>query len=153
MSLHNRRWLRVIALFIAFLLPILAASSLSLAQESGKQTPPVETSGKKFKNIQVLKDLPANQLIPVMRQYNAALGVKCDACHVIGTNHTGFEKDDKEMKRTARTMIVLVRDINKRQKALHGKATCFMCHHGSTEPQLQMEAEKAEESHEKPKTP
>ena len=71
------------------------------AAENPKPKPTQEV----FKNIQVLKDLPAEQLIPVMREYNASLGVKCDFCHVISPNHTGFEKDDKKMKQTARHLV------------------------------------------------
>jgi hypothetical protein len=123
---------RTMGIIIAVCLPIITASTLSLAQDDSK---PVVTAGKQFKNIKVLKDLPANQLIPVMHKFNDALGVKCDACHVIGPNHTGFEKDDKEMKLRAREMLLMVQDINKNQKTLHGSATCYMCHHGSPEPQ------------------
>jgi hypothetical protein len=37
---------------------------------------------KQFKNIQALKGIPANQLIPSMQFIAASLGVECDYCHV-----------------------------------------------------------------------
>ena len=70
-----------------------------------------------------------------MRTWNASLGVKCDFCHIINPDHSGFEKDDKPEKGMARTMVIMTTDMNKHQKALEGKATCFMCHQGHEQPQ------------------
>src|SRR5512139_1862228 len=39
-------------------------------------------ASEQFKNIQVLKDVPADQLIPTMQFMAASLGVGCDLCHV-----------------------------------------------------------------------
>ena len=132
--ISNKRQLRIFGLAAALTLPVLTLGAFTFAQEKGTMKP--ETSGHKYKNIKVLKDLPADQLIPVMHQFNDALGVKCDACHIIEADHKGFDKDDKPMKEAARKMILMVRDIKSKQKALGGKGTCFMCHHGSPEPQL-----------------
>ena len=38
-------------------------------------------------------------------------------------------------KDVARKMIQLVHDLNKKSKILDNKASCFMCHHGKSEPQ------------------
>lgn len=89
----------------------------------------------KPKNLKVLKNLPPGQLIPVMRQFNAAMGVRCDYCHVVNADHTGFDRDDKPQKEMARKMILMVNDLNAHQKVLNKKATCFMCHHGSAKPE------------------
>jgi hypothetical protein len=121
-------------LTLGILVPTLLPSVLCLAQEPTKPAKP-ETSAQKYKNIKVLKDLPADQLIPKMRSWNVALGVKCDACHVINPDHTGFEKDDKPMKQTAREMVLMATDLNKRQKVVSGQVTCYMCHRGQAEPQ------------------
>ena len=58
-----------------------------------------ETAGKKFKNVQVLKDVPADQLIPSMQFISASLGVECDFCHVENAGKMEFDKDDKEEKK------------------------------------------------------
>ena len=110
--------------------------SLVGAQESTPATKkkPV-TARQQYKNIKVLKDLPADQLIPVMHNINTSLGVRCDFCHVINPDHTGFEKDDKPAKETARQMVLMVQRLNRREKAVDNKATCFMCHHGRPEPE------------------
>ncbi len=47
-------------------------------------------------NIQVLKDLPADDLDGVMRFMAASLGVHCDFCHVTS------EKGDWPMESTTR---------------------------------------------------
>ena len=63
-----------------FLNPTLIASTavLGLTVALGAQTePPKEkTAAEAYKNIQVLKDVPANQLLPGMRYITTALGVK-----------------------------------------------------------------------------
>ena len=98
-----------------------------------------EKAGKKYKNIKVLKDLPADQLIPVMHEYNVALNVKCSFCHdtTVGPDgkRTGYEKDTNKVKDQARQMILMTEKINKSFKAVDKQATCFMCHHGHPEPE------------------
>lgn len=67
-----------------------------------------KTAVQQFKNIQVLKDIPADQLIPAMQFISASLGVECEFCHVEGA----FEKDDKKPKQTARVMVGMMFTIN-----------------------------------------
>jgi hypothetical protein len=100
-----------------------------------------ELASKRFKNIRVLKNLPADRLIPVMRGWSESLGVRCDFCHVEGPNHTGFEKDDKPTKRMARQMVTMTEDLNKHQRILDNRATCYLCHHGKPEPEARPGAE------------
>lgn len=124
---------RRIALTSLCILPALALGVLSIAQETPAAKP--QTAKQKFKNIKVLKDLPADQLGPLMRQFNTALNVKCDFCHIINPDHSGFEKDDKPMKEEARKMILMSNDLNAHHKILDKKSTCYMCHHGHPEPE------------------
>jgi outer membrane lipoprotein-sorting protein len=85
---------------------------------------------EQFKNIQVFKGLPADQLIPAMQFITASLGVECEFCHVQGA----FEKDDKKTKQTARKMITMMSAINKDNFEGHREVTCYSCHRGSAEP-------------------
>jgi hypothetical protein len=64
---------------------------------------------EQFKNIQALKGIPADQLIPAMQFITTSLGVECEFCHVEGA----FEKDDKKPKQTARKMMEMMFAINK----------------------------------------
>jgi photosynthetic reaction center cytochrome c subunit len=100
--------------------------------QSGAQATPVapKTAGEAFKNVQVLKDIPADGLIPAMQFITASLGKECEFCHVQGA----FEKDDKQPKRTARTMIEMMFAINKDNFHGHREVTCFTCHRGNAKP-------------------
>ena len=89
-----------------------------------------KTTEQAFKNIQVLKGLPADQLIPSMQFISTSLGVECDFCHVEGA----FEKDDKQPKPVARKMIQMMFAINKDNFEGHREVTCNSCHRGSPHP-------------------
>jgi hypothetical protein len=97
----------------------------AISQEAPK------TAGEVYKNIQVLKDMPAPHLIEVMHAFKDALGVKCSFCHVEGA----FEKDDKPEKQTARKMLIMAMGINKDNFGGEHRVTCWTCHRGSTEPE------------------
>lgn len=85
---------------------------------------------EQFKNIQTLKGIPADQLIPTMQFISASLGVECEYCHVKGA----FEKDDKKEKGYARGMMDMMFDINKNHFEGHREVTCYSCHRGSPDP-------------------
>ena len=95
---------------------------------------PGETAVEYFKNIKVLKDLPAEQFRPTMEFIAASLGVRCDHCHVIGPQG-GFDKDEKKPKETARQMMQMVSEINTRAFEGRQRVGCATCHHGRTPPE------------------
>jgi photosynthetic reaction center cytochrome c subunit len=86
---------------------------------------------EQFKNIQVLKGIPAEQVVPTMQFVAASLGVDCEFCHV----RNAFEKDDKKPKQTARKMMDMMFAINKDSFAGSRAVTCNSCHRGSPIPQ------------------
>ena len=117
------------------------AVSLSGMTSSKAQSPrvaPSEVSNgsvpkkaeEQFKNIQVLKGIPADELIPTMQFITASLGVECEFCHV----PKAFEKDDKKSKETARKMMEMMFAINKDNFEGHREVTCYSCHRGSANP-------------------
>jgi outer membrane lipoprotein-sorting protein len=85
---------------------------------------------EQFKNIQVLKGIPADQVVPGMQFIATSLGVECQFCHVEGA----FEKDDKKTKQTARKMMAMMFAINKENFDGHLNVTCYSCHHGNSKP-------------------
>ncbi|MDX6711900.1 MAG: photosynthetic reaction center cytochrome c subunit [Blastocatellia bacterium] len=108
-------------------------------QGSAAAAPAQAPSGEKTvdqteKNIQVLKGMPASQLIPVMNFMNASLGVNCNFCHVGEQGKFEFEKDDKEAKGAARKMIQMTMDINKQSFRGRRTITCYSCHRGKESP-------------------
>jgi photosynthetic reaction center cytochrome c subunit len=84
----------------------------------------------KFKNLQVLKDVPPDQLIPAMQFISASLGVECEFCHV----RDAFDKDDKQSKQTARRMIQMMFALDKDHFQGERAVTCYTCHRGSAKP-------------------
>lgn len=83
-----------------------------------------------FKNIQVLKGVASEQLIPAMQFMSSALGVECSFCHVEGH----FEKDDKKPKQTARNMMQMMFALNGKSFEGHREVTCYSCHRGARNP-------------------
>ena len=95
---------------------------------TGTATP--RTTEQVYKNIQVLKGFPSDQLVPAMQFVAASLGVQCDFCHL----ENAFEKDDKETKQTARKMMRMMFAINKDNFDGQQKVTCYACHRGAHKP-------------------
>ena len=115
------------------------ARAISGASRSGRtsQATSVKKASEQFKNIQVLKDLPADQLYPTMHFMADSLGIQCVDCHVGVPGQVDGEKDDKQMKRTARKMITMTMEINKANfDGQNGNrtVTCYTCHRGARQP-------------------
>ena len=89
-----------------------------------------QTAEAAFKNIQVLKGISADQLIPTMRFITASLGVDCSYCHV--EDH--FDRDDKKPKQKAREMIQMMTRIDSQSFGGNRAITCYSCHRGSQTP-------------------
>jgi len=117
-----------IGLEIAFVIGLMA---IALAAVSAQSAPhPAQITQEAYKNIQVLKDVPADQLIPTMQFVSASLGVDCDFCHI----PRPFDKDDKKAKWVARKMIQMTLAINEDNFEGKREVTCYSCHHGKPEP-------------------
>ena len=99
-------------------------------------------AGEVFKNIQMLKAMPAARLLRVMELgYAKSLGVNCTHCHVAGE----WEKEDKATKQIARDMAAMVAAINNDQlkkiknlKSPDPVINCTTCHRGQTKPALNL---------------
>jgi len=104
----------------------LLLSAVLLASATG-QGPPAET---KYRNIQVLKGVPAKDVGRIMRAFNRALGVKCAFCHV----QAQWENESKPEFATARKMFQMVKLLNENQLANTRGVSCWTCHAGQTKP-------------------
>jgi len=98
----------------------------------GQSAQPIatRTAEEAFKNIKVLKNIPAYELIPTMEFISASLGVHCDYCHV--EHH--FDEDTKKTKQRAREMMRMMLAIDKNNFHGHLAVTCNTCHNGSRHP-------------------
>src|SRR5437762_386665 len=124
-------WLSVCGTSLLALLVIAGARGQSAppkASPEGGATP--KLAEQEYKNVQALKGIPAEQIIPAMQFIAASLGVECEYCHV----PRAFEKDDKKPKVTARKMIGMMMAINKENFEGHREVTCYSCHRGSANP-------------------
>jgi hypothetical protein len=125
---HKRGWLAVpLAVSMFGSIFAFAQSAKPSASEN------VKTVEQQFKNIKSLTGAPADQLIPAMQYFNAALGVECNFCHV-NQPQWAPDKDDKEEKRTARLMISMTEAINKANFEGKPEVGCSTCHGGHSHP-------------------
>ena len=98
-------------------------------------------------NVKVIpKNTPVMQVVGMMRNVTGALGVRCQFCHVgqegMPLAQFDFAKDEKRTKLTARQMMRMVEDINRRLDTLpehekmtsHVEVTCATCHRGVSRP-------------------
>ena len=97
-----------------------------------------------------VKVIPRNthvmQVVGMMRNFAGALGVRCHFCHVgqegMPLGQFDFAKDEKRTKLTARQMMRMVEEINRRLDTLpehaqltsHVEVTCNTCHRGVSRP-------------------
>lgn len=130
--------LTTVAFFVVFGFVIVRAQAQSSerpatagATQAATNAPGPRMAEEQFKNIQVLKGIPAEQIFPTMQFITASLGVECEFCHV----QNAFEKDDKKNKQTARKMMEMMFAINKDNFAGHREVTCYSCHRGAANPQ------------------
>jgi tetratricopeptide (TPR) repeat protein len=131
---RNLRWMSFVA---ALALGVLAFADSQVAHA---QIP------DEFTNLKVLpKDISKGELVGVMRGFAGGLGVRCSHCHEGPDNLQGmdFATDDKETKRTARAMMLMMKAINsdhlakldtEREEVLEVK--CATCHRKQSMPRF-----------------
>src|SRR5258708_4669740 len=133
MSLHRRNAAFVMCgLALSAALVIAATKAQSSAAPQSPAAP--KLAEEQFKNIKVLKGVPADQVFPAMQFVTASLGVECEYCHVRGDKGLEFEKDDKKTKVTARKMMEMMFAVNKENFEGHRDVTCYSCHRGAADP-------------------
>src|SRR5579862_129821 len=121
---------RTVGLGSVAILAACAFVASGVKAQSGAGTPAPKKAEEQFKNIQVLKGVPAERIFPTMQFITASLGVECEFCHV----QNAFEKDDKKNKQTARKMMEMMFAINKDNFEGHRMVTCYSCHRGNVHP-------------------
>ena len=132
--LYYRSMKRLIAAFFATGVAVIAASQSPFKPPS---------------NLRVLpKDTTLATLIPLMKNFTVALGVRCEHCHTYtgsdpsNLQNFDFPSDDKPAKLTARKMMSMLQVIN--TDLLKGigdarppdqpKVSCYTCHRGERKP-------------------
>lgn len=124
---NNPRSARRVGLRLAWVcLPLLCGIGVRVTSVNAQD----EAAQPSFKNLQVLKDIAPDQLLPAMQFMSASLGVECGFCHV----RDAFHKDDKQSKQMARRMIRMTFALNADQFQGERAVTCYTCHRGSAKP-------------------
>jgi photosynthetic reaction center cytochrome c subunit len=121
-----KRIVPAIAVFLSFL----CLSGHPFTQTTATNSRDNKSAAERYHNIQVLKDVPADELIPAMQFMTYSLGVECSYCHVEGA----LEKDDKKNKLTARKMMRMMLAINRDNFDSKHVVTCNSCHRGALRP-------------------
>jgi len=107
-----------------------------MAQIAGRENEP---AGTVYKNVQLLKDVPAGQFLTAMDQnFGRALSLNCTGCHL----QSSWDSDSLPRKRTSRIMIQMVAAINADHLSKMGagrggqprRIGCVTCHRGNTGP-------------------
>lgn len=126
----------------------LSAIGFSFTHPSEKVDEGRALERSEWKNLKILPNtISDEELKGIMREFNTALGVKCSFCHSADpkTNELDFSKDDKQEKEIARHMMTMTKEINttyfgwqnKENPASVKAVTCYTCHNGETEPEIE----------------
>lgn len=127
----RRRILGAIVTGMLCLLGLVSAAG----QAGPEQTP--QMSENVFKNIQVLKGIPADEFMDTMGMFASSLLFDCTGCHVqeILTNRQAFAIPTPRIQR-ARQMVVMMNTINRNFFGGQPRVTCFTCHRGNNTPDV-----------------
>ena len=130
------------SVIVAIVLGLNVSASAAVA---GQQSPFRAPS-----NLQVLpKDTKLAEIIPMMKSFTQALGVRCQFCHsYTGSDPNALENfdfpgDAVPAKATARKMMAilqvidgqLLKGVGEPAPASQSKVTCYTCHRGERTPQ------------------
>ncbi len=124
---------------LSSILPMLVMFASSASAQGGSPWDAVP------KNLKVMpKDWDGHRLAPVMKGFTAALGVRCQYCHVGEEGKPlstfDFVSDANPMKNRAREMWRMLGDINKHLGKIEPSGGervnmwCGTCHHGKPRP-------------------
>lgn len=102
---------------VVFLLASFTAPAALAPQAPGRWPP------DSLINVKIVpKNTPVMQVVGMMRNVAGALGVRCQFCHVgqegMPLAQFDFAKDEKRTKLTARQMMRMVEEINRRLDTL-----------------------------------
>src|SRR6266513_5570627 len=127
--------------------PFMIAAGLLLVATALPAQAPGHWPPDSLINVKVIpKNTPVMQVVGIMRNFAGGLGVRCRFCHVGQEGQPlasfDFAKDEKRTKLTARQMMRMVEEINRRldtlpehaQMTSHVEVTCNTCHRGVSRP-------------------
>jgi photosynthetic reaction center cytochrome c subunit len=90
-----------------------------------------------FKDVQVLRGIPASEFIETMGFFAVSLTANCTTCH--GDASAGSWEhyaDNTQLKSAARRMVVMMNSINQANFGGKREVTCYTCHRGDRMPRV-----------------
>ncbi|MEP7116828.1 MAG: c-type cytochrome [Acidobacteriota bacterium] len=117
-----------------FVVVVALLAAAPAAAQTAREARPLE-------NLKVLTGWTRAEVSDEMQRMSAALGVKCDHCHMQGN----FASDEKRPKHTGRRMLQLTLELNQEFFPAHvpaegesklGRVTCYTCHQGAATPRM-----------------
>ena len=127
------------AAMVFLLSPVPVAGLRAEASAKAGQTGPTQgvlLSETVFKDVQVLKGIPADEFMDAMGMFSASLGYDCVACHSpdIKDDRAAFAITTPQIRR-ARQMVTMMNNINEANFGGRPLVTCFTCHHAQFPPE------------------
>lgn len=138
----NKRKVNLI-LFLAACIFVSIAATKPSASKGIVVKPALTRDTSIFKNLKVLpQDISKDSLDHVMHRFTAALGVRCNFCHVFNEGKMDFASDDKPEKNIARYMFHMTGEINAKYFNMENSSRpdtisvvrCMTCHRGNPHP-------------------
>jgi hypothetical protein len=127
----KRGFLSIIAIIAVCLWGVTSAR----AQADAAQKPLM--SDEAFKDVQVLRGIPAGEFIETMGFFAVSLTANCTTCH--GDASAGSWEhyaDNTPLKTAARRMVVMMNSINQANFGGKREVTCYTCHRGDRIPRI-----------------
>jgi hypothetical protein len=118
---------------------MIAVGMLGVSSANGQAVPAPKQplAEEAFKNVQVLRGLPASEFIETMGFFAVSLTANCTTCH--GDASAGSWEhyaDDTYLKQMTRKMVLMVNLINQSNFGGKREVTCYTCHRGDRIPRI-----------------
>jgi photosynthetic reaction center cytochrome c subunit len=118
---------------------LIAVGMLGVSSANGQAAPAPKQplAEEAFKNVQVLRGLPASEFIETMGFFAVSLTANCTTCH--GDASAGSWEhyaDDTYLKQMTRKMVLMVNLINQSNFGGKREVTCYTCHRGDRIPRI-----------------
>src|SRR4051812_17228611 len=113
------------------------APAFSQSQPANQSSPKPVLAEEAFKNVQVLRGIPAKELMETMGFFAASLAMTCSDCHSEASASSWANyADDTPLKQTTRKMVLMVNAINSTNFGGTRSVSCYTCHRTAPHPKV-----------------
>jgi photosynthetic reaction center cytochrome c subunit len=126
---------RFLMMMVAIIATCLVSFEAASGQGAAQQKPLMSEDA--FKDVQVLRGIPASEFIETMGFFAVSLTANCTTCH--GDASAGSWEhyaDNTPLKSAARRMVIMMNSINQANFGGKREVTCYTCHRGDRVPRV-----------------